>query len=66
VPAYRDALLRHQFDAEGCLSRVMIRTGRRLEQLEGEQLLHYADVVKTSGRQRREHLDGLGPVSPSA
>ncbi len=68
LPAYRDALLRHQFDAEGCLSRVMIRTGQQLEQLEGEQLLHYADVVKTSGRQRREHLAwelmvALGPFA---
>jgi hypothetical protein len=27
----------------------MIRAGRRLDQLEGEQLPHYADVVKTSG-----------------
>jgi integrase len=56
LPAYRNALLRHQFDAEGCLSRVMIRTGRRLDQLDGEHLLHYADVVRTSGRHRREHL----------
>jgi hypothetical protein len=56
LPAYREALPRHQFDAEGCLSRVMIRTGRRLDQLEGELLLHYADVVRTSGRHRREHL----------
>jgi integrase len=68
LPAYRDSLLRHQFNAEGCLSRVMIRTGRRLDQLEGEQLLHYADVVKTSGRHRREHLAwelmvALGPFA---
>ncbi|WP_185443461.1 hypothetical protein [Kribbella qitaiheensis] len=35
---------------------MVIRSGRRLDQLEGEQLLHDADVVKTSGRHRREHL----------
>jgi hypothetical protein len=55
LPVYQRALLRHQFDAEACLSRVMIRTGRTLEQLQGDDLLHYADVVKTSGRTRREH-----------
>lgn len=68
LPAFRGALLRHQVDAEACLSRVVIRTGRRLEQLEGEHLLHYADVVKTSGRHRREHLAwelmvALGPFA---
>lgn len=68
MPAYTQALPRHQVDAEACLSRVVIRTGRRLEQLEGEHLLHYADVVKTSGRHRREHLAwelmvALGPFA---
>jgi integrase len=51
-----------------CLSRVVIRTGRRLDELECEHLLHYADVVKTSGRHRREHLAwelmvALGPFA---
>lgn len=68
LPAYRLALLRHQADAEACLSRVLIRTGRRLDQLQGEHLLHYADVVRTSGRNRREHLAwellvALGPFA---
>jgi integrase len=68
LPAYRAALERHQFDAEACLSRVLIRTGRRLQELEGEHLLHYADVVQTSGRNRREHLAwellvALGPFA---
>lgn len=68
LPAYQRALHRHQFDAEACLSRVMIRTGRTLEQLRGDDLLHYADVVKTSGRTRREHLAwelmvALGPFA---
>ncbi|WP_433020058.1 tyrosine-type recombinase/integrase [Kribbella sp. CA-294648] len=68
LPAYRNALLRHQYDAEACLGRVLIRTGLRLEQLQGEHLLHYADVVKTSGRSRREHLAwellvALGPFA---
>jgi hypothetical protein len=38
LPEYQRALLRHQYDAEACLSRVMIRTGRRLEELQGEHL----------------------------
>jgi hypothetical protein len=68
LPAYRTALLRHQFDAEACLSRVLIRTGLRLDQLDGDHLLHYADVVRTSGRNRREHLAwellvALGPFA---
>ncbi|WP_328988836.1 site-specific integrase [Kribbella sp. NBC_01245] len=68
LPAYRTVLERHQRDAEACLSRVLIRTGLRLEQLQGEHLLHYADIVKTSGRHRREHLAwellvALGPFA---
>lgn len=67
LPAYRQALPRQQIDTEACLARVMVRTGRTLEQLTGEQLLYYADVVKTSGRHRREHLAwellvALGPL----
>lgn len=68
LPAFTMALLRHQTDALTCLSRVMIRTGCRLDQLTGEHLLHYADTVKTSGRHRREHLAwelmvALGPFA---
>ena len=55
-PRYRHALARQQVDAEHCLARVMIRTGGRLSELRGAELLHYADVVRTSGRHRREHL----------
>lgn len=53
---YSRGLPRHQADAEKALARVVIRTGRRLGQLRGDDLLHYADVVRTSGRHRREHL----------
>lgn len=68
LPAYRSALLRHQYDAEACLSRVLIRTGKRLHEIRGEDLLFYADVVRTSGRNRREHLAwellvALGPFA---
>lgn len=68
LPAYRSALLRHQYDAEACLSRVLIRTGKRIDQMQGEDLLFYADVVRTSGRNRREHLAwellvALGPFA---
>ena len=45
----------------------MIRTGKEIEQIAGDDLLYYADVVKTSGRNRREHLlwelmVQLGPI----
>ena len=56
LPAYREALARQQIDAEHCMARVMIRTGASMTELRGEDLLHYADVVRTSGRHRREHL----------
>jgi integrase len=56
LPAYRDALTRQQHDVEQCLGRVLIRTGTTLADLRGDELLHYADVIRTSGRARREHL----------
>jgi hypothetical protein len=56
LPAYQQALARHRSDAEHCLARVMIRTGKPLDALTGDELLHYADIVRTSGRHRREHL----------
>jgi hypothetical protein len=56
LPAYQQALARHRSDAEHCLARVMIRTGKPLDGLTGDELLHYADIVRTSGRHRREHL----------
>ncbi|WP_244438737.1 tyrosine-type recombinase/integrase [Mycolicibacterium septicum] len=68
---YQGSLLRHQRDAEAGLARVMIRTGKTIEQITGDDLLYYADVVKTSGRQRREHLlwellVRLGPLATEA
>ena len=68
---YRTALPRQQRDAEAGLARVMIRTGKTIEQITGDDLLYYADVVKTSGRQRREHLlwellVQLGPLAEEA
>jgi hypothetical protein len=68
LPAYRGVARRHQADAEGALIRVMIRTGKALMDLTGEDLLTYADLVATSGRIRREHLAwelmvALGPLA---
>lgn len=68
---YQASLLRHRRDAEAGLARVMIRTGKTIEQITGDDLLYYADVVKTSGRQRREHLlwellVRLGPLATEA
>jgi hypothetical protein len=50
LPAYRDAVSKYQDDAEKALARVMIRTGKEIVQLCGDDLLFYADVVRTSGR----------------
>lgn len=71
LPAYRDAVPKYQDDAEKALARVMIRTGKDIAQLCGDDLLFYADVVRTSGRQRREHLIwellvALGPLAEEA
>lgn len=71
LKSYQDATVREQLDAEAGLARVMIRTGKRIDELNGDDLLHYADVVKTSGRHRREHLlwellRQLGPLADEA
>lgn len=71
LPAYVKAAPRHQLAAERCVSRVMIRTGRDLLDLRGEDLLTYADVVRTSGHQREQHLAwelmvALGPFADEA
>lgn len=56
LPQYQRAGEKARADAEAALIRVMIRTGKPLLQLTGDDLLAYADVVKASGRHRREHL----------
>lgn len=56
LETYRIQVRRLQLDAETCLIRVMIRTGKRLAEVTGEDLLAYADLVRASGRLRREHL----------
>lgn len=71
LPAYRAALPRQQVDAEAGLARMLIRTGKQISELTGDELLHYADIVKTSGRHRREHLVWellveLGPLAGEA
>lgn len=71
LPAYQDAVPKYQADAEKALARVMIRTGKTIAEVCGDDLLFYADVVRTSGRQRREHLIwellvALGPLAGEA
>jgi integrase len=68
LPLYQRQELRVRMETEACLIRVMVRTGKSLCALVGTDLLEYADVVKTSGRQRREHLAwalmvALGPFA---
>jgi hypothetical protein len=56
VPILAVALL----PAQTCVIRVLIRTGKHMSELVGEDLLGYADLVKTSGSPRR---DAGGPSS---
>ena len=68
LPGYRDQVPRLQADAELCAVRVMARTGKPLTGLSGENLLDYADLVRASGRLRKEHLIwellvDLGPLA---
>jgi hypothetical protein len=56
LPGYRDQVPRLQADAELCAIRVMARTGKTLTGLSGADLLDYADLVRASGRIRKEHL----------
>lgn len=56
LPAYEHAPELARRNAETCLARVLIRTGKRLGQLTGDDLLAYADVVRTSQRHNKEHL----------
>ncbi|WP_199515948.1 tyrosine-type recombinase/integrase [Nucisporomicrobium flavum] len=56
LAAYRRAVTRAQIDAEAGLIRVLIRTGKSFGDINADDLLIYADLVKTSGRARREHL----------
>jgi hypothetical protein len=68
LSAYRDQVHRLQADAEACAVRLMIRNGKPLMALAGDDLLAYADLVRASGRTRREHLiwelvAELGPLA---
>jgi site-specific recombinase XerC len=68
LPAYARAPELACRNAETCIARVLIRTGKRLGQLSGEDLLAYADVVRTSMRHNKEHLAwellvALGPLA---
>jgi integrase len=68
LDVYKIHVPRLQLDAETCLTRVMIRTGKPLMSITGDDLLAYADLVRASGRMRREHLAWelmveLGPLA---
>ncbi|WP_447949361.1 hypothetical protein [Microbacterium aurum] len=68
LPAYQAANEWSRRNTEMCLVRLLIRTGKRLEQLRGDDLLAYADIVRTSRRSHHEHLAwevlvALGPLA---
>jgi hypothetical protein len=56
LEGYQRSVPRLRADAEACVIRVLLRAGKQMGQLSGEDLLTYADLVKTSGRHRKEHL----------
>lgn len=71
LPAYLRAPEQAQRNAETCLARILIRTGKRIDALTSEDVLSYADVVRTSGRHNKEHLAwellvALGPLAGEA
>ncbi|WP_210736890.1 tyrosine-type recombinase/integrase [Cellulomonas hominis] len=71
LPGYRAAPELAQRNAELCIARLLIRTGKHVEQLRADDLLEYADVVRTSRRKHREHLAwellvALGPLAGAA
>lgn len=68
LPAYARAPQLAQRNSETCLARILIRTGKKIAALSSEDVLGYADVVRTSGRHNKEHLTwellvALGPLA---
>lgn len=65
---YEQAAELSRRNAETCIARLLIRTGKRMGELTGEDVLAYADLVRTSGRHCKEHLAWevlveLGPLA---
>lgn len=68
LPQYRAAhdLIRN--NAENAIARVMVRTGKRLSQLTGEDVLAYSHLARMNRRHAKEHLAwellvALGPLA---
>ncbi|WP_247044536.1 tyrosine-type recombinase/integrase [Arthrobacter rhizosphaerae] len=68
LPQYRAAheLLRR--NAENAIARVLVRTGKRLGQLKGEDILAYSHTARINRRHAKEHLAwellvALGPLA---
>lgn len=68
LPAYQAASELARRNAEMCLTRLLIRTGKSIDQLRGDDLMEYADVVRTSTMKHKEHLAwelliAMGPLA---
>jgi integrase len=68
LASFQSATLLQQVHAQLCLAKLLLRTGKPLSLLRGDDLLHYADIVRMTGRSRREHLAwellvALGPLA---
>lgn len=68
LPQYRAAHELIRRNAENAISRVMVRTGKRLGQLTGEDILAYSHTARINQRHAKEHLAwellvALGPLA---
>lgn len=68
LPQYRAAHELVRRNAENAIARVMVRTGKRMGQLNGEDILAYSHIARMSRRHTREHLAwellvALGPLA---
>lgn len=68
LPQYVAAHQLVRRNAENAIARVMVRTGKRLAQLTGEDILAYSHTARTSTRHAKEHLAWellvtLGPLA---
>ncbi|TQJ62003.1 phage integrase family protein [Arthrobacter sp. SLBN-100] len=68
LPQYQAAHELVRRNAENAIARVMVRTGKRLGQLSGEDLLAYSHTARINMRHAKEHLAwellvALGPLA---
>jgi integrase len=68
LPQYRAAHELVRRNAENAIARILVRTGKRLGQLTGEDILAYSHIARMNQRHAKEHLAwellvALGPLA---